>query len=415
MPSPLPNGVSVKFAQRSAYKGYRSFSYLVPEKDYKVVDWADWNWAGYHMVECTLEEEARVAEILKTNPYVSVHEHADFCTRDMSGKAPYFDAMRQGRDACAYEALSYSNIDCVFDNMMDGVNIISSPGGWKWIDIVHDLGMRLCDLAHQDLLVHAKTVDDIYAAKAAGKIAWVGAIEGAACIENEVDRIDILYGLGVRQLGITYSESNALGNGLKEDKDGGLTRFGRECVERMNKVGMLIDVSHCGTQTAYDAVTVSSKPIIMSHCGAKAVWNIRRMAADELLQAVAERGGVIGIEAAPHTTMSKTNMTHDIDSVMEHFEYCVQRFGIDHVAFGPDCMYGDHVSLHHAFSGNLSTNEAYGSAPSYQEVPFVWGLENCTEASWNIPRWLVKHGYSDEDIAKVIGGNAIRVLREVWA
>ena len=169
--------------------------------------------------------------------------------------------MRNGREMTAYEALAYSNIDCVFDNQLDGVNIISSPGGWKWIDIIHDLGMRLCDLAHQDFLIQCKTVDDIFAAKKAGKIAWVPCIEGAAPIENEVDRIDILYGLGVRQLGVTYSESNALGNGMKEDHDGGLTMFGKQCVERMNKVGMLIDVSHCGQQTAMMRSCIPRNPL----------------------------------------------------------------------------------------------------------------------------------------------------------
>ena len=79
----------------------------------------------------------------------------------MSSIDHIYDSMRQGRAVCGYEALSYSNIDCIFDNMMDGVNIISSPGGWKWIDIIHDLGMRLCDLAHQDFLIQCKTVDDI--------------------------------------------------------------------------------------------------------------------------------------------------------------------------------------------------------------------------------------------------------------
>ena len=77
---------------------------------------------------------------------------------------------------------------------------------------------------------------------------------------------------------MTYSESNALGSGLKEDCDGGLTKFGKACVERMNKVGMLLDVSHCGQKTAYDAVMHSTKPIIASHMGAKGVWNIKRMA-----------------------------------------------------------------------------------------------------------------------------------------
>ena len=403
----------VELKQKAGYKPYSSYQYLEAGKDYKDIKWAKWDWAGRHILELNDEQEAMYQEILAKHPYISLHDHPTFFPMEMESVDDIFDAMRQGRQFCSYEALSYSNLDCVFDDMMDGVNIISSPAGWKWIDIIHDLGMRLCDLAHQDFLIQCKTVDDIFAAKKAGKIAWVPCIEGAACIENEVDRIDILYGLGVRQLGVTYSESNALGNGLKEDNDGGLTKFGRQCVERMNKVGMLIDVSHCGPKTAYDAVVASKKPIIATHVGAKGVWNIKRMASDELFRAIAERGGVIGIEAAPHTTMSTTRMTHDLDSVMEHFEYVKNLVGIDHVSFGVDCLYGDHVGVHHAFAKALSTGDTTGSG--YTEVPFVKYLENPTEASWNIPRWLIKHGYSEEEIAKVLGGNAIRVLREVWA
>ena len=83
--------------------------------------------------------------------------------------------------------------------------------------------------------------------------------------------------------------------------------------------------------------------------------------------------------------------------------------------FGGKGMYGDHVGLHHAFAAALSTGETSKTAVSYQEVPFVKYLENPTEASWNIPRWLIRHGYSDEEIGKVLGGNALRVLSEVWA
>ena len=405
----------MKMEYKRGYRPYEAFSYLEPGVDYKVIDWADWDWAGRHVIELDAAQEARVERLLWEHPYVSLHDHPDFTTRDMTTCEPLFDAMRAGRDRCGYEALAYSHLDCIFDNMMDGTNIISSEAGWKWIDIVHDLGMRLCDIDHQDFLVHCKRVEDIFEAKKAGKIAWVAVIEGAAPIENEIDRIDILYGLGIRQMGVTYSESNALGSGCREDNDGGLTQFGKKCVERMNKVGMLIDVSHCGPRTAYDAVMHSSKPIIASHVGAKGIWPTKRMASDELIRAVGEKNGVIGIEAAPHTTMSKTNMTHDIDSFMEHFEYVANMIGIDHVGFGVDCMYGDHVGLHHAFAAALSTGETGRTQTEYQEVPYVKYLENPTEASWNIPRWLVKHGYSDEDIAKVLGGNAIRVLREVWA
>ena len=393
----------MKMEYKRGYRPYEAFSYLEPGVDYKVIDWADWDWAGRHVIELDAAQEARVERLLREHPYVSLHDHPDFTTRDMTTCEPLFDAMRAGRDRCGYEALAYSHLDCIFDNMMDGTNIISSEAGWKWIDIVHDLGMRLCDIDHQDFLVHCKRVEDIFEAKKAGKIAWVAVIEGAAPIENEIDRIDILYGLGIRQMGVTYSESNALGSGCREDNDGGLTQFGKKCVERMNKVGMLIDVSHCGPRTAYDAVMHSSKPIIASHVGAKGIWPTKRMASDELIRAVGEKNGVIGIEAAPHTTMSKTNMTHDIDSFMEHVEYVANMIGIDH------------VGVHHAFANALSIANTSKAGVSYNEVPYVKYLENPTESSWNIPRWLVKHGYSDEDIAKVLGGNAIRVLREVWA
>ena len=406
----------MEFKQKSGYKpGYESYQYLEKGVDWPDIKWEKWDWAGRNVIELDEAEEARYEKLIAESPYLSLHDHPTFYPEDMSTVKNIFDAMRQGRQVTGFEALSYSNIDAIFDNMLDGVNIISSPAGWKWIDIIHDLGMRLCDLSHQDFLVHVKTVDDILRAKAEGKIGWVACIEGAACIENEVDRIDILYGLGVRQLGVTYSESNALGNGLKEDNDGGLTKFGKQCVKRMNQVGMLMDVSHCGPQTAYDAVVASEKPIIASHMGVKGIWNIKRMADDRLVKAVAEKGGVFGIEAAPHTTMSKTHMTHDIDSVMEHFEYVVDLVGIDHVGFGVDTLYGDHVGVHHAFAKALSTGDTAKADVEYQEVPFVKYLENPTEASWNIPRWLIKHGYSDEDIAKVIGGNALRVLSEVWA
>ncbi|MBC8586989.1 dipeptidase [Paratissierella segnis] len=393
------------------YKGYKAYSYLEAGKDYPVFEFADWNWAGEYLIPLSETEEERVQKLAQEKIFIALHEHPALYPKNIAETAAYNTA---GREFCAYEALSKSYLDCVFDNMMDGTNTISSKYGWKWRDIIHDLGMRLCDLAHQDFLIHCKRVEDIYKAHEEGKIAWVAVIEGAAPIENELDRIDILYGLGVRQLGITYSESNALGNGLKEDNDGGLTKFGKQAVERMNKVGMLIDVSHCGPKTAFDSVVHSQKPIIASHVGARALWDSKRLFHDDLIKAIAEKGGVIGVESAPHTTMTKTNMTHDIESVMEHFEYIANLVGIDHVSFGIDSLYGDHVGLHHVFSASLSKEETSNKGVAYDEVEYVKGLENPTEASWNILRWLVKHNYSDEDIEKVIGGNALRVLKEVW-
>jgi membrane dipeptidase len=98
---------------------------------------------------------------------------------------------------------------------------------------------------------------------------------------------------------------------------------------------------------------------------------------------------------------------------MDHFTYCVELVGIEHVAFGPDTIYGDHVAAHQAFAGNLGVHSAHGSL-GYPKVEYVVGMENPTENFHNIVGWLVKHGYSEDDIAAVTGGNILRVLQQVW-
>lgn len=397
---------------KTAYKGYRSYDYLEPGADYPVFALPAWNWAGEYRIPLDETQENRMLQLARDSIVISVHDHPNYFPAKIEETIAY---NRAGRNATAFDGLSVSFLDCVFDNLMDGICNISSSNGWKWADVIHDLGMRLCDLAHQDFLIVGKCVEDIYYAHQEGKVAWVPVLEGSAPIENEIDRIDILYGLGIRQMGITYSETNALGSGMKEPTDGGLTTFGRRCVRRMNQVGMLLDISHCGTKTAMDAVEASDMPVIASHTGARTLWDIKRLFPDDLIRTVAEKGGLIGVEAAPHTTMTKTNNTHDVYSAMEHFEYIADLVGIDHVAFGPDTAYGDHVGLHNLFAKLLSTAAITGAgAKDRHDVAFVSGMENPTEASWNTLRYLVKKNYSDSDIQKVLGGNALRVLTQVW-
>ena len=397
--------------QNKPYDGYRSFQYLEADKDYKAFDLVnELDRVPSKQVEVTQEQEARVKAIFKNNIIISLHDHCFIAPKDLS---TFLEFRRWGRDFTGYEGLAASGLDCVFDNMMDGTAMITSRGGWKWDDVIFDIGMRLSDIAHQKLVKLALTTQDIKDAKANDQIAFVISLEGAAMIENELDRIDVLYGLGTRCLGIAYSEGNALGAGLKEPRDGGLTVFGQKAVERMNKLGMAIDVSHAGDQTSLDTVEMSKDPIFITHAGARALWETPRLKPDDILKACAERGGVIGIEAAPHTTISQKNLTHSIESFMEHFEYCVDLVGIDHVTFGPDVLFGDHVGLHAALTEALSISASKGKHP-YPRVEWVDGLESPAEAFPNIVRWLVKHNYSDDDIAKAVGGNTLRMLEQVW-
>jgi len=393
------------------YAGYRSFQYLEPGTDYREFAFAkELDRVPSRKVEVSASQEERVERILDEHVAVSLHDHCFVVPQDFGDLAEY---RRQGRDFTGHAGMAQSGLDAVFDCLMDGTATITSKAGWKWDDIIYDLGMRLSDIAHQDFIVRGETLADIKRAKENGQIAFIASLEAATAIENEVDRLDILYGLGIRSSGIAYSEANTLGSGLKEARDGGLTEFGRQAVRRMNKLGIAIDVSHSGDQTSLDTIEVSERPIFITHAGARSLWDTRRMKPDEVLKAMAAKGGVIGIEAAPHTTLTKKHPKHSIESYMEHFEYCADLIGIDHVAFGPDTLFGDHVGLHHYFAKQLSIRSAHGTQ-QFEEVEFVDGIENPAEAFPNIVRWLVKHDYSDGDIAKAIGGNVMRVLDEVW-
>jgi membrane dipeptidase len=398
--------------KKKTYNGYKSFQYLEAGVDYRPFKLArEIGRVEPYVVPVSEEQEHRVQQLLEDNIIVSVHDHTSVFPEDMG---QIFEYVRQGREWTAYEGLSVSGIDVLFENFMDGTALITSSAGWKWTDVIHDIGIRYSDFAHQNMVYVALTIDDLYRAKREGKIAFVATLEAATPIENELDRVDVLYGLGIRSMGITYSEANVLGSGLKEPNDGGLTRFGRQVVRRMNQLGMTIDTAHCGDKTAADAIELSEKPTLISHVGARALWNTSRMKPDYVLKACAEKGGVIGIEAAPHTTLTRNHPHHSIESYMEHFEYVANLAGIDHVAFGPDTLFGDHVGLHHAFASQLSISSAHAGV-EFEEVEYVKGLENPSEVMPNVIRWLVKHGYSDQDIAKVAGQNVLRVLKETWA
>ena len=394
------------------YTGYTAYEYLEPGKDYR-----DFRYAAqigrvpaYEGLGLSDAQGERTARLLSEEVVISLHEHVQVFPEDMGELR---DHIRQGREPTGYEGLARSGLTAVFDNGMDGTCCISSDAGWKYQDVLFDLGVRMADLAHQDFVVKAESLRDIEHAAQTGRIAHVFALEAATMIENEVDRLDVLYGFGVRQMGIAYSEANMLGSGLKERGDGGLTYFGERAVERMNKLGIAIDISHSGDRTCLDVIKCSTKPVFITHAGARGLWPTNRMKTDETIIECARRGGVIGIEAAPHTTISPQHPKHSLESVMDHFRYCVDLVGLEHVSFGPDTLFGDHVGLHDAFSSNLSLGQAHANV-EYEKQPYVDGLENPAEGFYNIIGWLVKHDYSDDEIRAVVGGNTLRVLEEVW-
>ncbi len=392
---------------KKQWDGYTSWSFLDAGVDYEEFDLApQLGGVGSFVYPLSSDDEERASRLLDRTVCVSLHEHAGILPADLGANEAY---IRQGREWYGYQGLAASGLDAVFENFLDGTATITSKMGWKWTDVIHDLGMHLADVAHQTTVFVGASVDDIVVAHRTGRIALIPSLEGAAPIENELDRLDVLYGLGVRMIGITYSESNALGGGMRDPGDGGLTTFGRRAVRRLNQLGMAIDVSHSGDVTTLDTCRDSERPVFLSHAGARALSPMPKMRDDGILRAVADTGGVVGIEASPHTTLTERHPRHSIESVMEHVAYCVELVGVDHVALGPDTLFGDHVGLHTAAAAALDA----GDEPEHEHVDYVEGFENPSEFP-NAIRWLVAHGYDDDRIEMIAGGNVLRALRDVW-
>ena len=406
--------------KKKKYDGYKAFDYLEAGFDYKEFKLCkEFDRVPSFFIPLSSGEEERFEEFIENNVIIDLHEHPVIWPEDM---AEAMELKNLGRDFTAYEALSKARIDCVFDHLMDGMAYITSYSGWKWNDVIHDIGIRLCDIHHQSHVIHCRNVGDIKDAAENGKVALVLALESATPIENELDRVDVLHGLGVRSMGICYSESNMLGGGMGEViKDRGLTDFGYDAVKRMNRVGMLIDIGHTNDRTAIETIEASDKPIYDSHSGPEAIaWGHTK--GDEVLHALAENGGLMGVGGAGSGLRTEKHPVGSIESYMQCVEYCIDLMGIDHVGCGPDTLYGDHQGLYkYWFSRKMGHHRRPGrTARTTLKVPegtvnpgYVKGLENPNEFV-NIVRWMIKNGYSDEEIAKIIGYNMLHIIENAW-
>jgi len=400
-------------ARLALWNGYRSYAYLRAGEDYRAFDlvpaWGRLPEAGIEWSEAV---ETRAREFEENHLVISAHDHLSLRPADPGDFGEY---RRQGREATPYEGIARSAVDLFFDGGPAAVSMIRSHTPWDWDDAVSDLAMRQSDWAHQNLLAPVRTIEDATRARTDNKVGVVLTLESASPIGNDVDRLDALYGLGVRLLGLVYSESNQLGSGLADTGDAGLTVLGRRALRRMNDLGIIVDVSHTGDVTALDAARRSSAPVVITHAGSRTLWPTPRMKPDDVIRACADSGGFIGIEAAPHTTITPAHPRHSLDSVMEHLEYCVELVGIDHVAFGPDTNFGDHTAWHRVFAALFGKDDAPPTAlPPHEQVEYVHGCENPAESVRNMIRWLFDHGYSGPDVAKLAGGNVRRVAAAVW-
>jgi membrane dipeptidase len=251
---------------------------------------------------------------------------------------------------------------------------------------------------------------DIVQAKKEGKVCVIMGSQNAKILEDDVSLVRIFHRLGLRIIQLAYAEQNFIGSG-GEDVDAGVSLFGRKVIDEMNRVGVLVDLSHCGYKTVMDAIKYSEKPVAFTHANPRKLIEHHRNKTDDQLSACAERGGVIGLTAWARITMVKKGVRPTLEDFMDLIDYVVKLVGVNHVGFGldltPDWVYS------RADSEKLA--RLYPSvAPIKFEERHVKGLEYVSDVE-NISRGLVARGYSDEDILKILGGNFLELFRKVWS
>jgi len=239
---------------------------------------------------------------------------------------------------------------------------------------------KILEAVNEGKLALARSPGDIVDAKKSGRPCCILAIEGSDPLERDLARVKFFYDRGVRVLQLLHYRINEIGDiQTQNPRHDGLTAFGREVVREMNKLGMVIDTAHCSADTVAGVLSESKLPVIFSHTGAYAQRPLARHLADRELRAIAAKGGVIGVW--PHLRRRDT-----FDNFLKDIEYVEKLVGVDHVGIATD-LFG--LDVHTAI-------------PTHKEFPLI-------------PAALLKRGYSDSAVQRIIGGNFMRLFREVAA
>ncbi|WP_442595131.1 dipeptidase [Parapusillimonas sp. JC17] len=265
-----------------------------------------------------------------------------------------------------------------------------------------------------------KTADDIKRAREEGRAGLIMGWQNSLPFDGEVDRAAAFHALGMRVIQLTYNEANLAGDGCIEERNGGLTRFGRALVTELNNVGIAIDLSHCGVQTSLDAANLSSKPVLATHANAKAVDDQVRNKSDEILRAIAATGGVIG--ASIHGFMNWDGNPKNpptLANFVRHAQHIADVVGVEHIGIGTDfSAVRDEQNVRSILELSKGAYpetggkyaQAFGndSASRYpSETPTPSRFAHIIEA-------LEKGGFSASEIEGIAGGNFIRAFERIW-
>jgi membrane dipeptidase len=253
----------------------------------------------------------------------------------------------------------------------------------------------------------ATTVADIRAAKVEGALGVILHFQGTEPLEYEPALLEAYWRMGVRIVQLAYNRRNPLCDGCEEPVDAGLSVLGRRMIAEMNRLGLVVDVSHTGLRSSLEAIDVSSAPCIASHSNAAAVHANGRNLPDELIEAIAVRGGVIGMNGFPSFVAATDRPT--LDQFIDHIVHIDSLVGPGHVGLGIDYYEGDRVEYEEALASGTWSSDNYGPPPYH----YPGGIERPSGLP-ALTRRLLERGYDDSGIRGILGENWLRVYEDVW-
>ncbi len=260
---------------------------------------------------------------------------------------------------------------------------------------------RRCLLGQPEHYRLIETVDDILSSKQDGKLAISFNFQGTNALDGNVDMVEPLYKLGVRQMLMAYNKKNLVGDGCHERTDCGLSQFGVELVHELNRVGMIVDCSHTGYRTSMEVMEVSTEPVIFSHSNPRALWEHDRNIRDDQAIACAQTGGLVGVVGVGIFMGDNDAST---GTLFRQIDYYAELIGTTHIGLGLDYVY-DVEDMQRCMAGLNSP--AHGN---YDNMTNFFQPEQLPE----LTEVMLANGYSDQAVHGILGENFLRVARQVW-
>lgn len=276
-----------------------------------------------------------------------------------------------------------------------------------------------------ETVTQIRNIADIFEAKKNNKTGVILGFQNSSPIENRLERLELFQRLGVRIIQITYHEANLLGSGCYERYDYGLTYFGVDAVREMNRLGILIDLSHVGIQTTMDTIELSEKPVSVTHANLKSHLDRARNKVDDAMKLLAEKGGVIG--ATCINSMLSAGQEATVQDYVDVIDDMVEKLGIDHVGIGTDYTQNQGEAFWRYISSQQGTSFPLKAISKQADGQSVYpdmvnlakqryypiGLETPDKLPLLTELFLAK-GYKKDEISKLLGGNWLRLFKNVW-